>query len=151
MCAPYEVHASILNRGETRRTNVVMFRGRLRQARQELGVAVRASFAVLECVVKRGEKLEPSLDSGLVVPYFALPMLSSVLWSEKIQTLVPQKYRGGVLRAQTMPPAFKSRDVQCRSESNLARWTYAMGFMEPSVCSCLRATPKTSMQAPQCT
>ena len=91
MCTLYEVHTTILNRGETRRTNVVMFRGRLRQARQEFGVAVRASFAVFEGVVERGEELEPSLDSGVVVPYFALPMLFSVFWSEKIQNLVPQK------------------------------------------------------------
>ena len=47
-----------------------MFRSRLRQARQKVGVAVRPSFAVLECVVERGEELEP-LDSVVVVFYFA--------------------------------------------------------------------------------
>ena len=48
-----------------------MFCGRLRQARQEVGVAVRASLAILECVVERGEELEPSLDSNVMVPRFA--------------------------------------------------------------------------------
>ena len=71
LARPYEVHVTILNRGETCRPTAVMFRGRLWQARQEVGVAVRASLAVLEYVVERGEELEPSLDSGVVVPHFA--------------------------------------------------------------------------------
>ena len=48
-----------------------MFRRRLPQARPEVGVAVRASFAVHECVVERGGELEPSIDSGVVIPLFA--------------------------------------------------------------------------------
>ena len=48
-----------------------MLRGRLWQAGQEVNVAVRASFAVLECVVERGEELQPPLDSGIMVPHFA--------------------------------------------------------------------------------
>ena len=68
--SPYEVYATIVNRGETRRTIAVVFRGRLRQARQEVGVAVHASFSVFEGVVQCGEELEPSLDSGVVVPHF---------------------------------------------------------------------------------
>ena len=48
-----------------------MLRGRLWQAGQEVGVAVRAAFAVLVCVVERGEELEQPLDSCVVVPYFA--------------------------------------------------------------------------------
>ena len=68
---PYEVYAAIPNRGETRRTTAVMFRGRLRQARQEVGVAVRASFVVLERAVERGEELEPSPNPGVVVPHLA--------------------------------------------------------------------------------
>ena len=73
VCSPQALmrYATILNRGETCRTIAVMFRGRHRQARQEVGVAVRASFAVVEGVVERGEKLEPSLDSGVVIPHFA--------------------------------------------------------------------------------
>ena len=47
-----------------------MLRGRLWQAGQELGVAVRAYFAVLDCVVERGE-VEPPLDSGIMVPHSA--------------------------------------------------------------------------------
>ena len=48
-----------------------MFRGRLWQAGQEVGVAVRVSFAVIECVIERGEELVALLDSGIMVPYFA--------------------------------------------------------------------------------
>ena len=44
-----------------------MFRGRLWQAGQEVGVAVRTSFAILEYVVERGKELEPPLDSGIMV------------------------------------------------------------------------------------
>ena len=44
-----------------------MFRRRLWQVGQEAGVAVRASLAVLECVIERGEELEPPLDSGTTV------------------------------------------------------------------------------------
>ena len=64
----YEVYATILNRGETHRPIAVMYLGRLRQARQEVGVAVRAALADLECVVERGEELKPPLDSGVMVP-----------------------------------------------------------------------------------
>ena len=39
--------------------------------RQDVNVAVCASFAVLECVVERGEELELSLDSSVMVPHFA--------------------------------------------------------------------------------
>ena len=38
---------------------------------QEVFVAVRAAFAVPECVVERGEELEPPLDQCIVVPHFA--------------------------------------------------------------------------------
>ena len=44
-----------------------------------MSVAARASFAVLECVVERGEELEPSLDSGVVVPHFAYAFQSFVI------------------------------------------------------------------------
>ena len=76
----YEVYATILNRGQTRRTIAVMFRGMLRQARQEVGVAVCASFSVLEGIVERGEELEPPLDSDIVVPHYAYAF--QALWSE---------------------------------------------------------------------
>ena len=77
--SPYEIHATILNRGETRRTIAIVFRGRLRQATREVDVAVRASFAVFEGVVETGEELEPSLDSGVVVPHFACAFHSIVV------------------------------------------------------------------------
>ena len=48
-----------------------------------------------------------------------------------------------------MLPASKSREVQCLSESSVARLIYAMGFMEPSDCSCSRTAPNPSMQASQ--
>ena len=48
-----------------------MFRGRLWQTGQEIGISVGAALAVLEGVVERGEKLEPPLDSRIVVAHFA--------------------------------------------------------------------------------
>ena len=77
--SPYEVYATILNRGETRQIIAVVFRGRLRQARQEFGVAICACLLVLEGVIERGEELEPSLDSGVVVPHFAYAFQSFVV------------------------------------------------------------------------
>ena len=68
--SPCEVYATILNRGETCRTIAVVFRGRLRQTRQEVGVSVRASFSVFDGVIECGEEFEPSLDSRVVVPHF---------------------------------------------------------------------------------
>ena len=70
----YEVYATIINRGQNRGTIAVMFRGMLRQARQEVGVAVFAAFSVLEGIVERGEELEPPLDSDMWSP--TMPMLS---------------------------------------------------------------------------
>ena len=69
----------MLNRGETRPTIAVVFRGKLRQARQEVGVAIRAFFSVLEGVIDCGEELEPSLDSGVVVPHFLYAFQSLVV------------------------------------------------------------------------
>ena len=74
----YQVFPVTLNRGETRQTIAVVFRGRLRQARQQV-VAVRASFSVFEGVVACGEEFEPSLDSGVVVPHFAYAFQSLVV------------------------------------------------------------------------
>ena len=50
-----------------------MFRGRLWQTGQEfdLSVGIGAALAVLEGVVKRGDKLELPLDAHVVVPHFA--------------------------------------------------------------------------------
>ena len=75
----YEVYATILSRGGTRRTMAVVFRGRLLQARQEAGVAVRAPFSVFEGVVECGDEFEPSLGSGVVVPHFAYAFKSLVV------------------------------------------------------------------------
>ena len=41
---------------------MVMLRGRLWQAGQEIDVAVVAAFAVPECVIERGEEPKPPLD-----------------------------------------------------------------------------------------
>ena len=76
--SPYEVYATILNRGGTRRTIAVVFHGRVRQARQEAGVLVRASGSYIEGVVECGEELEPSLDSDVVAPHFAYAFQSPV-------------------------------------------------------------------------
>ena len=68
-----------------------------------------------------------------------------------MRNLVPQRYPRRRLSAQTMLLASKSRGVQCLSESSVARLIHAMGFMEPSACSCSRAAPNPSMQASQYT
>ena len=61
----------MLHRGEAARSSTVAFRGKLWQTGQEIGTAFGAALAVLEGVVKRGEKHEPPLDSRIVISYFA--------------------------------------------------------------------------------
>ena len=48
-----------------------MLRGRLCQIRQEIGISVNVSLAVLEGEVERGETLETPLNSHIVVSHFA--------------------------------------------------------------------------------
>ena len=48
-----------------------MLRGGHWQAEQEVGVAVRSTVAVLECVVERGGDLEPPLVSCIMIPHFS--------------------------------------------------------------------------------
>ena len=48
-----------------------MFRGRPWEEGQKIGISVGAVLAVLEGVVERREKLEPPLDSRIVIPHFA--------------------------------------------------------------------------------
>ena len=90
----HEVYATIFKSDETRRTIAVMFRGRLRQARQEVGVAVRASFPEFEGVIECGEQLELSLDSGVVVPHFTFDFQSLVVL-QVFGSWCPKGSRGG--------------------------------------------------------
>ena len=57
--------------GEAARFSAVVFRGRLWQTGQEIGISVGAALAVLEGVIERGEKLEQPLDSSNVISHFA--------------------------------------------------------------------------------
>ena len=47
--------------------------------REEVGVAVRASFSVFEGAIECGEELEPSLDSDVVFPHVAYAFQSLVV------------------------------------------------------------------------
>ena len=68
---PDEEYTAIIHGGEAARSAAVVFRGRLWQTSQEIGIAVGAALAVLEGVVERGEKLDPPLDACIVVSHFA--------------------------------------------------------------------------------
>ena len=68
---PDKEDTAINHRGEAARSTAVVFRGRLWQTGQEIGISVGAALAVLEGVVERCEKLEPPLDSRVVIPHFA--------------------------------------------------------------------------------
>ena len=110
-----------------------MLRGRFWYERQEVSVAVRASSAVLECVAERGEELEPSLESCVVVSHFAYAF----------QGLVIGEYaeRGAPKRAAKV----------IESPNDAARLMYAMGLMESSSCSRSRAALNPSIKASQYT
>ena len=67
----------IVDGDEAARSCAVVFRGRLWQPGQEIGISVGAALAVLEGVVERRENLEPPLNWLIVIP--TLPMFSSAL------------------------------------------------------------------------
>ena len=66
-----EGESVVLHGGMVARLTVVVFCCGLRQTGQKNSFSVGAAFAALEGVVERSEELEPSLDSRVVVPYFA--------------------------------------------------------------------------------
>ena len=68
---PDEEDTAIFRGDEAARSSAVVFRGRLWPTGQKIGIFIGAALAVLEGVVERCEKLEPPLDSRLVVPHFA--------------------------------------------------------------------------------
>ena len=68
---PDKEDTAINHRGEAARSTAVVFRGRLWQTGQEIGISIDATLAVLEDVVGRGEKIEPPLDARIVVSHFA--------------------------------------------------------------------------------
>ena len=113
-----EEDTAIFHGGDAVRFTVIVFLGRLWQTGQKIGISAGVALTVLEGVVERGEKLEPQLDSRIVVSYFA----------DAFERLPSRKY--AKLRApevtsktfdDTMMPASKSSGVQCLSESRVAR------------------------------
>ena len=68
---PDEEGTAIFHGGEVARSTAVLFRGRFWQTGQKIGISVGAALAILEGVVEHCEKLEPPLDSCIVIPHFA--------------------------------------------------------------------------------
>ena len=68
---PDEEDTAIIHGDEVARSSAVVFRRRLWQTGQKIGISVGATLAVLEGVVERCEQLEPPLDSRIVIPHFA--------------------------------------------------------------------------------
>ena len=68
---PDEEDTAIVYGDEAVSPSVVVFRGRLFQTGHEIAISDGIALAVLEDVVKRGEKLEPPLDSRNVISHFA--------------------------------------------------------------------------------
>ena len=69
--SPDEVYGLIVYRGEAARNAAVVFSRRLWQPREEVSITICASLSLLWFVVKRGEVLEPPLDSRVVVSNFS--------------------------------------------------------------------------------
>ena len=67
---PDEEDIATIHGGEATRSTAAVFRGRLWYTRHEVGISVGAALAVLEGVVERCEKLEPPLDSRVVISHF---------------------------------------------------------------------------------
>ena len=68
---PDEEDIATIHGGEATRSTAAVFRGRLWYTRHEVGISVGAALAVLEGVVNRSEKLDPPLDSHIVISKFA--------------------------------------------------------------------------------
>ena len=68
---PDEEDNAIFHGGEPARSTAIVFRGRLWQTGQEIGISVGDSLTVLEGVVESGEELEAPLDPRIVVGHFA--------------------------------------------------------------------------------
>ena len=68
---PDEEDTASFQGDEAARSSAIVFRGRLWQTGQKIGISVGAALAVLEGVVERCEKLEPPLDSRVVIAHFA--------------------------------------------------------------------------------
>ena len=60
-----------VDRGDVARTAAVVMSRWLWPPREEISITICASLPVLERVVKRGEVLEPPLDSRVAVPDFS--------------------------------------------------------------------------------
>ena len=115
---PDEEDNAIFHGGEPARSTAIVFRGRLWQTGQEIGISVGDSLTVLEGVVESGEELEAPLDPRIVVGHFADAFERLVIRNDaKLCAEVASK----VLMAQTMLPASTSSGVQCLSESRVAR------------------------------
>ena len=69
--SPDEAYGLIVDRGEAARTAAIVLSRRLWQPREGASIIICASFSVLQFVVKRGEILEPPLDSRVVVSSFS--------------------------------------------------------------------------------
>ena len=116
---------------------------------RKIGDAAGAAFAILECAIERGEELEPSLDSGVVVPHFA----------HAFQCLVVREY-SELGAPKVAAKAFESPDDAASLQINRCPMPLRVerssadvrgGFCGASVCSCSRAAPNPSMQASQYT
>ena len=62
---------AVFHEDEAARSSSVVFRVRLWQTGQKISISVCAALALLKGVVERCEKLEPPLDSRIVIPHFA--------------------------------------------------------------------------------
>ena len=70
-----------------------MLCSRLWQAGQKIGVAVGAAFAVLDCVIERGDQLKLPLDSCIAGPHFANAL--QCLVAGEYSEFLPQSTLGG--------------------------------------------------------
>ena len=95
-----------------------------RKPTRQIGDAVGATFAVLECAIERGDEIKLPLDSCNEGPIFAnaLQCLVPGGYAELYSPQYPRRRLG----AQTMLPVPKSRGVQCLSEPSVAQLMFAI-------------------------
>ena len=120
--SPDEVYGLIVDRGEAAGTAAVVLSRRLWQPREEVSITIWVVFSVLECVVKRGEVLEPPLDSRVMVPNF-FDIFQSLVDRENAKLRASEVASKALEIAHRMLLASKSSGVQCLPESRVAPLT----------------------------
>lgn len=143
-----EEETIVLKRGEAARPATVVICCGLWRTGHTISSFDGTALSVPKCVVERGEKLEPALNTRVVIPE-RYRRSRAVCDPKRYERSCPQRKPQSRLKTQTVLADSKSSGVQGFSQSRVARLMLVMGHTVLSGCSCSRAAPELSMQGSQ--